>query len=408
MSVLSSVRITGNYRKLQETVEGSEVILSTISEPVIIDGYADDWPDNRIRQYYDSENALRTGLNNTKISFELSSFYQAGSLILLLDITDDRLYQTQNPVQSPTEGDHLRLSFGDIGYIHKQYIVTSNSPGWLSVIPVDKPDLPETRIQAEMQTRVGGYTIEIAIPDYIAGHYVTLQVVVRDNDDSARYAVIGNAPATEQQAAGLLFEKSANLNQFLKTYRAPAQRLSLLDARGNILATDGDIFPVDDTQNDDEVELYSHIRRLLLIADAIVGEPDRAIYRMTDDYVFNAMNNQSDHIFTRDEQGRSFLSAALPIKIDNQLEGVLVIQQSTEAITGVRHQALLKITLTSISAMGLIILVLLIYATILIKRIRSLNDQMQISATDDGRVNSVLEFRCLMMKLVNLTEVWHK
>jgi len=48
--------------------------------------------------------------------------------------------------------------------------------------------------------------------------------------------------------------------------------------------------------------------------------------------------------------------------------------------------ALLKIILTSLSAMGVIIVVLLIYATVLIKRIRTLNNQMQMAASDDGRL----------------------
>ena len=394
---LSPVRsiITKHNEKLQATNKNSEIILSEVTDRILIDGYADDWPSDRIRQRYDSNNALHAGLNSTHIALELSSFYQDRSLILLLDITDDQLYQTDNPVRSPRAGDHLLLGLGGIGDTARQYIITSNSPGWLSIIPVDNPELPETRIQAEMQTRAGGYTIEISIPYNMASQFIALQVIDRDNDDPAYFAAIGNTPVIDEPSVGLMFSRSSELKQYLKAYRAPGQRLSLLDLRGNILASDGEALPTENNKEANQYNLYDHIRRLVLIADTVTGATESTAYKMQDDYVVNSLNNQSDHTFTRNEQGQGLLSVAIPIKINSQPSGSLIIQQSTEAITGVRHQALLKITLTSLSAMGVIILVLLIYATILIKRIRSLNYQMQIAANDDGRLQEKITISLL-------------
>ncbi|MCW8963510.1 MAG: ATP-binding protein [Gammaproteobacteria bacterium] len=380
--------LKGHNRQLAITPERSEIVLSPPANQIMIDGYADDWPDERIQQHYDSFNALQDGRNDTHIRFSLSAYYQSRALVLLLDVDDDRLYQTRYPARTPRDGDHVLVGLVDANDRKHQYIISSNSPGWLSVIPVDAPGLPETRIQAEMQTRAGGYTIEISIPDFMTSRFVSLHVIDRDNEDAAYSAVIGNVPLADSQIAGYVFGRLADIKQQLSTYRAPNQKLSLLDSRGNILAIDGNIQPGDDNQQaQGSAGIFKRLHELLLLADAVVGEPGDFPFRMDDDYVRNALSNQADHRFSRDDQGVGILSVAVPVLIDGELAGSLVIQQSTQAISGVRHQALLKIMLTSLSAMAVIIMILLVYATILIKRIRGLNQQMQDSVSDDGRLN---------------------
>jgi len=394
--------LVAHNEKLELTPKNSEVILSTLSGRIIIDGYADDWPDDRTRQHYNSRDALPEGKKDTQIAFDLSGFHQSRSLVLLLDISDDQLYQTSNPVHSPDEGDHILLGLGYDQASLRKYIISSNSPGWLSVIPLDNPDFPETRIQAEMQSRSGGYTIEISIPDYLSGHYVSLQVIDRDNDESTDSTIIGNTPV-DDNTAGLLFGFMPEIKQQLATYRAPEQQIRLLDVRGNILAEDGEIH---ESRIDDSIgqkNILDHLHELLLLADAVVGEQDSKPYRMDDDFVRNSLNNQADHAFTRNAQGMGLLYVAVPVMIDNKLAGSLVIQQSTEAISGIRHQALLKIMLTSLSAMAIIVLVLLLYATLLIKRIRALNYQMQQAANDEGQLQHSIRTSLLNDELGELS-----
>jgi dedicated sortase system histidine kinase len=384
--------IESHNSRLQQTPADSEIILSQTNQSIVIDGYADDWPTDRIRQQYDSESALRSGRDDTVIEATLSSYQQNRSLILLIDISDDSLYQTRNPLQSPRDGDHVLLGLADRDGRLRQYIISSNSPGWLSVIPVDASGLQETRIQAEMQARSGGYTLEIAIPDYLSSELMSIHIVDRDNDDRADIAIIGNVPLDITITPGLVFGHIIDISQQLEHYRARGQRLSLVDRRGNILARNGEIHSEADVDSSVDKALLERLQDMLLLADTVTGQDDMLPYRLQDDYVNNALNNQADYQYSRDNAGTGLLSVATPLLIDGQPPvAALIIQQSTDAISGIRYQALFNITLTSLSAMAIVIVVLLAYATILIKRIRSLNRQMQSSVSDDGRLSDRLK-----------------
>ena len=385
---LSSVSqlVSAHNQSTQQTPENSEIILTSTDYLINLDGYADDWPNRRIRQTYDSTNALQDGNNNTHISFALSGTLQNGKLLLLLDVNDDVLYQTTNPETRPHDGDHLLLGIGNArAEIVRKFILSSNSPGWLSVMPLDESEGRENRIQAELKTRTGGYTIELAIPLYLAGRYLSLQLYDRDNNDHSFYSVIGNTPLVPAMA-GYVFEPYLELNEIIQRYRIPSQKITVLDKRGYILASNGSSLPPESTEQLSQDNILDRFQQILILADSVVSNEAVSRYKMQQQYVNNALQNQSGHEFTRDESGRGLLSVAVPLSIDNQPNGALVIQQSTEAITGVRYRALIKIMITSLSAIAIIAIVLLLYATILIKRVRSLNNQLQTSVSDDGRL----------------------
>ena len=372
---------------LKETPLNSEVALSVSDQRIYIDGYADDWPDDRFNMRYDSSNALQAGKNDTGISFDLSSFHQAHSLILLIDVMDDQLYQTHDPVAAPTDGDHAVLGLMDASGIVHRYIISSSAPGWLRVVRHDMPSVTETRIKAEMQTRSGGYTIEIAIPDALASRRISIHMVDRDNDDIMHMAIIGNVPLTQPPGTGLVFGRKSPVETRLSVYKSIGQRLRVLDSRGNILASEEEINTDSQGALTNERDWLLHLQNLLLLADTVVGESTHHSYRVNDDYVLHALNNQADHRFMRNDQGLGLLSVAIPLSYNDRVVGALLLDQSTEAISGVRHQALIKIILTSVSAMAVIIVILLLYATVLVRRIRNLNRQMQSAVTEDGRLD---------------------
>lgn len=384
--------LVSEHNMLSDTTPaGSEIVLSEFSERIYVDGYADDWPDQRIKLHYHADNALQDGRKNSGLSFYLSGTYQHGKLLLLLDVDDNVLYQTTNPSTHTTNGDRLLLGIGDQqGNIHKQYIISSNSPGWLSVVPMDEPGRHETRIQAELQKRRGGYTIEVALPAYMVSRYLSVQLVDRDNDDASFYAYIGNTPVTPA-VTGLIIRPYERIRSVLERYSTPGQKIILTDRRGYILASDGDTRVTPGDGVTEQSSLIERMYRLLILADTIVSDDTSLQYRLDHDYVRHALKNQSDHLFTRDVNGTGLLSVAAPLRIDNQVHGALIIQQSTDAISDVRYRALMKIFLTSMSAIAVISVILLLYATILIRRIRKLNRQLREAVTDDGRLQRQLE-----------------
>ena len=393
LNALSSIdeTIMLHNQESELTPAGSEVVLSDFTTPIIVDGYADDWPDDRIKQAYDTTNALQDGNSSSQVSFVLSSVRQQGKLILLLDVNDDVLYQTSNPLSEPHNGDRILLGLADEqARIDRRYVIGSNTPGWLRVIPLHDPSSNETRIQAELQVRSGGYTIEIALPEYLLSRHISLQLIDRDNDDNSDYAVIGNTPVAPA-TGGLIFGQYPQIMRTINAYRGPGQSISVIDRRGYVLANTTDDTASPDRDPSMKHDMLDRLLQILILADTITGDEEIVPYQMQQDHVQHALHNQPDHLFYRDASGRGFLSVAVPLVIDDLVAGVVVLEQSTDAITGVRYRALVKIMLTTLSAIAVIAVVLLLYATILIKRIRKLNRQLQSIASDDGRLQQALD-----------------
>jgi dedicated sortase system histidine kinase len=368
----------------------SEIVLSELSTPVYVDGFADDWPEQRIKHVYTVANSLQDGISNSQISFTLSATEQNGRLLLLLDVDDNKLFQAGNPATQLHDGDRLLLGIGDPhSSMFKRYVISSNAPGWLRVIPVENPQLHETRIQAELQIRGGGYTIELSMPRYMAGNYLSIVIVDRDNDDSSHYAVVGNTPIAPP-SSGYVVRQSEILRGLIQRYRTSGQKITVVDRRGYILSVDGDYKPREEAIDSGQHDFLSRMHRLFILADSVTSETETTPYRMRQNYVLHALDNQSSHVFTRDINGSGLLSVAVPLLIDDQPGGALIIQQSTDAITDVRYRALWKIMLTSMSAIAVIALVLLLYATLLIRRVTKLNRQLKETVSDDGRLRQTM------------------
>lgn len=382
-----------HQQKLSSTPPNSEIILSSLPRHLRIDGYADDWPESAFRQHYDSSSALISGKQDTHINFDLITGIQGDRLLMLFDVKDDHLYQTRDPIRHPREGDHLTLSLPQDNGLTLSYIITSSSPGWLTIINADNPQIHETRIQAELQSRQGGYVIEIAIPlDLIHGQ-LSFDLTDWDEDNILNTAVLGNS---KQAIHGVIFGRNPELEQRLSDYLQSERQYVVLDARNNILAQTPAINNEPLFHQSTFQAITERLYQLALLAENPVIDDNASPYRLDDDYIHGAQQTGEAGWRVRTLRNAvSVMSLATPMVLNDQTVGVLLVHESTRAISHIRQQAIIDIIKTTLLAISIVIGILLFYASILVRRIRRLNKDMQHSVGDDGRLTEGMRRSCL-------------
>ncbi len=358
-----------HHDKISTTPKNSEIYVNQIDQTITIDGYADDWPDSAFTHYYESE--------QTSISLNLSVVEGSSHITLLFDIKDDVLYQTDDPYQYPTDGDHIVLKTHNLSYI-----ISSNSPGWLSIYDTDHKRVTNSAIKAELQPAADGYIVEISLPTDSAHEQLSFAVIDRDNADNKFKSVLGNTTTGQN---GLLFREVQILSP-LENYIRNDQQLSVIDSRNNILFQSQDNFDQMSTEPDLIAQIINRIIDLIILAEAPADQVDHRQIKYPK--IFDSADSQNDiaYRYTADKDGVVYLSLAKPVVHEGITIGTLILKQSTHAISTIRYQALFSILVTSLIAIVIIAFVLLFYARFLIKRIRRINSQLQDVVNDDGKL----------------------
>jgi dedicated sortase system histidine kinase len=380
-----------HHESLFTTPENSEIYVNESSQHIMMDGFSDDWPENIIWQSFDSEYNLLAGRKDSKLAFDLATIEAQGTVYFLLRVKDDVLYQTPNPIHSPRSGDHLLLSLSAHDDDLRHYVLSSSSPGWLRVIPVSSPASNETRIQADLQRTPEGYTVEIAIPSYLAGTSMSLSVVDQDADDPANQSQVGNASAETTGNTGMMFRKNEKLQTIIDQYSTRDQRISVLDARSNILAQSGNAFFLAGESPDQSSQLESilyGIYRLIVLADAPADNEQRLGSKMQGQYIQHALQGLESSHYSVTDQGVGVVSIALPLILDGHVMGVTVVEGSTQGISNLKSRAIYRMIVTTLVAVVIVALVLVLYASLLAGRITRLKQQMQNAVSEDGRIEN--------------------
>ncbi|TNF94276.1 MAG: HAMP domain-containing protein [Gammaproteobacteria bacterium] len=372
---------------------GTEIYVNQMSHHLMMDGFADDWPDNIIWQSFNSQRNRLNGQQDTQLSYDLAAGEYQDTLYLLIRIRDDVLYQTENAVQYPRSGDHLLLTLSAHNEDLRHYVLSSSAPGWLRVIPHSSANMNETRLQAELQGSADGYTVEIAIPGYLAGTRLALSVVDRDNDSASYQSQVGTTLAQSVDDTGLLFSRNNQLKQIIERYLVKNQKISVLDKRSNILAESGDLLllPEEDINDSHVIQsILNGIFRLILIADTTAGPEQQSSLKMQGEYIRQALEGNQSSQFSVTDQGVGLVSVSIPQPIDGNIVGALVIESTTQGILGLKHRAIYRMITTTLIAIAVVALILVFYATLLAGRIRRLKHQMHNSVAEDGRIKNTI------------------
>ena len=229
-----------------------------------------------------------------------------------------------------------------------------------------------------------GYNLEIRLPVTVIGD--AMGIVVTDVDDPlsrANKSVVGTSGEQTYLSPGRILQSSPEVEAMIETYsRTEGRRIWVLNSYGQVLASTGNLSR--ELAGASVNLLYS----LLLppvhqrFSDDLSGAS-----RLQGDEISNALNGiLSSRWRTSPDERAIIVSAAAPVMINNDINGVVVVEETTSHIQIQQRQAMASLYNKSLFVFVFVTALLLLFATRLSIRIRQLERDAASAIDQHGRV----------------------
>ncbi|HEY8570588.1 ATP-binding protein [Microbulbifer sp.] len=371
---------------------GAQLYLNPLPQAPVVDGYGEEWRALRLqpRQLLD-----RDGDTLAQITLGRHS-----NQVYLLLTASDRSPSYHDPRSSG-------ISSGDTVEIYtasQQYALPVASQGPVQAMwynPRRGQYERELRMRGRWTASPQGYQLELSMPAALSGGELGIRVLDRTQSDGGTPARLSSTLPSDGRP-GALVEPLPQLQRELEHFARPELQLTVVDQEGFVLARTGeDWFAEGEEAEQPAVAPQSWLRewfyRQLLATDALPPLP-RDQYpdnltqnRETTGQWFSAPDKPT-YNHSRSPGSERIGVASVPVVtraddiIERPLLGRVIAAQSASALQSLTESAARRLWLTTAAAAGLVLLLLLGYASWLSWRIRQLHRAASNAVDASGRL----------------------
>jgi two-component system sensor histidine kinase ChvG len=345
---------------------GAGVYVQPAREAFALDGYAEDWRAQSI-----VPQAIADGVELSLAEFE-------GSLYLMLQARDASRVRADAHWPQAARADQVQLSIDD-GGARLVLRVASAAPGPAIVAPLD-PTQIAPRLLGEWQEDADGYRVELRFP---RGYWPRrLGVEVLDFSDPALAPRRVGSAIDPVLGGPALLRPSTALRQTLTQLVPDGTRVRLLHPEGWVLAQAGGFAAALPEQN---VPWWRRALYRWFSRNAVPAPPeDSDAVRLQSDEVWQALADKPASAWRALDEGRRLLlSSAVPVRVQAQTRGALLLERPSEVLL-LADQALSGLMLATLLAMLVIGVGLFGFASRLGSRIRRLSVAAEEAMARDG------------------------
>ncbi len=370
---------------------GETLFVHKLTHPIELDGYTEDWLSyiSWSDAYYSSGTDIPQTLSFRFIISRYQQLYYA-----LLQVEDSEVVYRDAGVPGAVDNDHVVLVFTTPEGTSKRYYFSPSEPGEFSPFEkVARHDefgfevdeiLSVTNIRGVWRQSDNGYHLEMSIPVNIVGE--RLGIIVNNVDDPQRREPAGSAGTAGEETAnrpGRILQSSQQIEEIIRTYsRVDGRRIWVLDSRARVLASAGSL----------EKELPSSTANILynLILPPVhqrFSDDLSGASRLQGDEINTALSGSPDSRWRTSPDGKAIIvSAAVPVRINDAVRGLVVVEETTGNIQMQQRQAMVSLFNKTLLVFLVVTALLLIFATRLSMRIRQLGQQAGAAIDRHGRV----------------------
>jgi len=357
---------------------GPALYVHRLESPLQIDGYVADWA-----PLAESIQNLGPPQDAQKLKAILAA--DADWFYLYAEVRDATRQRADARDPDAERADHLSLVFERDGFT-RRYLVASAAPGPFEALAsgIDAGRLPAT-LTGEWQEDAGGYRIELRLPRTQMPQRMAIAVY----DATAP----GDARGETRPLLGFSDKLARDLAQFAPertAVRLVGSEAWLLAESGGAATTDGDEIP---PAAGEEPGWLGRLAYRSLIAPALGGSPqlDRRLPRLDAPEIWQALSGVPATSWRAGRRhGEVVLAAAVPLELDQQVRGALLLEQSGAALPLLTNAALARLATVSLVALALAGGALFAFASWLSIRIRRLRDDAERALAADGRIEGGL------------------
>ena len=401
---------------LQDVRPGTDLYAPPIPSPIRLDGELNDWQQvseliseydgDEVIEYYNGYDGKPTSLSFTHMVGRYGQFLYA-----MFEVSDDTLLWRQPNSLSVETGDHLLIGMetpqGDLA----RYVVAPYESGWVNAYKLAK-NTTTTRavenalsIQGRWQETATGYNIELRFPlSMTTGGLAFTLVDVDNSTNRLKQYALGSANTKVLSELGTVITPSPEIERILAGLKYADSRVWVVDKHKRVLARAGDIqsatgIEVDKKESpSNPVWHWVESKWLLpLYYQILTRPPADFIDELDDAYALvgqdlgTVLNGQPESLWRLSPDNKAIvLSAAYPIFIEGNVMGAVIVEQTTNGIRTLRNRALEQLFHVILAVMSIGTLGLLLFATRISNRIRSLRDDTEAVIDDNGKIIGTL------------------
>ena len=390
--------------------DSSDLYAHELDNFIQLDGNANDWEVVKEHvNFYTGDELFICNSDYDPRSFSLMNVmgYFDQYLYALFEINDESVIYRDLDKLSLDTSDHIRmlrqLPNGDL----EHYLIVVAKPGRMSVFLVDEEwKLPTTgedvtEFTAEMAETEWGYRVELRIERDMVGPRSRIGFFAVDVDDPETReikTVYSMAPEISgKEEPSQLFITSPELTKILKGLDRPQSRIWILDNFQRVRAVVGGLSAQPPADPDVEEEKSWLVRTY----QGIQGHIDALLKRPPDQFsdILPEVSHRPDKIFISVLKGTpkveerpsldkktEIIVAGYPIKSGEKIIGVVVVEQTSNAILALQFRLLRSLTVVTILVFCFVVLTLFVFAWRLTVRIRRLSTTTEQAITSEGRV----------------------
>ena len=401
---------------LQDVRPGTDLYALPIPSPIRLDGELNDWQQvseliseydgDEVIEYYNGYDGKPTSLSFTHMVGRYGQF-----LCAMFEVSDDTLLWRQPNSLSVETGDHLLIGMETPQGELARYVVAPYESGWVNAYKLAK-NTTTTRavenalsIQGRWQETATGYNIELRFPlSMTTGGLAFTLVDVDNSTNRLKQYALGSANTKVLSELGTVIPPSPEIERILAGLKYADSRVWVVDKHKRVLARAGDIqsatgIEVDKKESpSNPVWHWVESKWLLpLYYQILTRPPADFIDELDDAYALvgqdlgTVLNGQPESLWRLSPDNKAIvLSAAYPIFIEGNVMGAVIVEQTTNGIRTLRNRALEQLFHVILAVMSIGTLGLLLFATRISNRIRSLRDDTEAVIDDNGKIIGTL------------------
>jgi len=401
---------------LQDVRPGTDLYAPPIPSPIRLDGELNDWQQvseliseydgDEVIEYYNGYDGKPTSLSFTHMVGRYGQFLYA-----MFEVSDDTLLWRQPNSLSVETGDHLLIGMETPQGELARYVVAPYESGWVNAYKLAK-NTTTTRavenalsIQGRWQETATGYNIELRFPlSMTTGGLAFTLVDVDNGTNRLKQYALGSANTKVLSELGTVITPSPEIERILAGLKYADSRVWVVDKHKRVLARAGDIqsatgIEVDKKESpSNPVWHWVESKWLLpLYYQILTRPPADFIDELDDAYALvgqdlgTVLNGQPESLWRLSPDNKAIvLSAAYPIFIEGNVMGAVIVEQTTNGIRTLRNRALEQLFHVILAVMSIGTLGLLLFATRISNRIRSLRDDTEAVIDDNGKIIGTL------------------
>lgn len=350
------------------TANDPAIYIRQSERPIQLDGHGDDWPG-----YEDNDQPWQTtpGAEGS-LAWQAAVHGRYLYLLIRAQRTEPRYFNPANPDQ-PHEFLRLRWRTGPLV---TERIIRTSGPGQVTGRLPFSPERKDHQLSGEWVSLGGGYQVELRLPRLQPGDQLGLELLWPDPQRPAFLQAAG----TQQEPLPRVTGRSPALEARLRTLLSPGQRALLSEPAGWLIARADQPLPDNGRrfENLSPLEVIEQITLNALRALVRFYQPEPVPFR---DELTHRQAVGDPGLVRHPDGGVYLMAAASPG--DGR---VLVLEQSLDQILALSGNTLGSVIARSVLLIVGLMLVLLGYASWLSWRIARLQQAVNASVDDDGRI----------------------